>query len=63
MTIPMIPFAAEQHLDWLDLTRAITQGHTLPKAEIADTFLYRTPDTLLNRAAWIDGLGLSLIHI
>lgn len=60
MTIPLIPFAAEQHLDWLALTRAITHGHTLPKAEIADTFLYRTPDTLLNRAAWIDGLGLAV---
>ncbi|MDX5401029.1 MAG: ornithine cyclodeaminase [Rhodobacterales bacterium] len=60
MTIPMIPFSAETHLDWLDLTRAITHGHTLPKAEIADTFLYRTPDTLLNRAAWIDGLGLAV---
>ena len=60
MTIPMIPFTAEAHLDWLDLTHAITHGHTLPKAEIADTFLYRTPDTLLNRAAWIDGLGLAV---
>ncbi len=60
MTIPLIPFSAEAHLDWRALTRAITHGHTLPKAEIADTFLYRTPDTLLNRAAWIDGLGLAV---
>ena len=60
MTIPMIPFTAEAHLDWRALTKALTQGHTLPKAEIADTFLYRTPDTLLNRAAWIDGLGLAV---
>ncbi|MFP5510871.1 MAG: ornithine cyclodeaminase family protein [Paracoccaceae bacterium] len=60
MTIPLIPFSAEAHLDWRALTRAITHGHTLPKADIADTFLYRTPDTLLNRAAWIDGLGLAV---
>ncbi len=60
MTIPMIPFSAEAHLDWRALTRALIHGHTLPKAEIADTFLYRTPDTLLNRAAWIDGLGLAV---
>lgn len=60
MTIPMIHFTAEAHLDWHALTRAITHGHTLPRAEIADTFLYRTPDTLLNRAAWIDGLGLAV---
>jgi len=60
MTLSMIPFAAEQHLDWRALTRALEQGHTLPKAEIADSFLYRKTDTLLNRAAWIDGLGLAV---
>ena len=60
-TIPIIPFeAGEKRLDWIALTDAFAQGHTLPKAEIADTFLYRTPDTLLNRAAWIDGLGLAV---
>lgn len=60
MTISMIPFETEQHLDWRALTRALEQGHTLPKAEIADSFLYRKTDTLLNRAAWIDGLGLAV---
>ncbi|MFD1194871.1 ornithine cyclodeaminase family protein [Seohaeicola saemankumensis] len=60
MTIPIIPFTAEAHLDWRALTQALTRGHTLPRAEIADTFLYRTPDTLLNRAAWIDGLGVAV---
>ncbi|MDG1068574.1 MAG: ornithine cyclodeaminase [Sulfitobacter sp.] len=60
-TIPIIPFeAGEKLLDWIALTDAFAQGHMLPKAEIADTFLYRTPDTLLNRAAWIDGLGLAV---
>ncbi len=60
MSIPIIPFTAEAHLDWKNLTQALIQGHMLPKAEIADSFLYRTPDTLLNRAAWIDGLGLAV---
>ncbi|MFU8882766.1 MAG: ornithine cyclodeaminase family protein [Rhodobacterales bacterium] len=60
MSIPIIPFEAEQHLDWHALSHALVQGHTLPRAEIADSFLYRTPDTLLNRAAWIDGLGLAV---
>jgi ornithine cyclodeaminase len=60
MSIPIIPFEAEQHLDWHALTHSLEQGHTLPRAEIADSFLYRTPDTLLNRAAWIDGLGLAV---
>ncbi|MFK7763586.1 MAG: ornithine cyclodeaminase family protein [Roseobacter sp.] len=59
--IPVIPFeAGEARLDWLGLTEAMEAGHRLPKAEIADTFLYRDPDTLLNRAAWIDGLGLAV---
>ena len=59
--IPVIPFeAGEALLDWIGLTDALAAGHLLPKAEIADTFLYRDPDTLLNRAAWIDGLGLAV---
>lgn len=61
MTIPNISFAeGEAHLNWLDFTDALAAGHRLPKAEIGDTFLYRGKDTLLNRAAWIDGLGLAV---
>ncbi|WP_428927074.1 ornithine cyclodeaminase family protein [Marinibacterium sp. SX1] len=53
-----IPFdKGEARLDWLKLTEALARGHTLPKAQIDDTFLYRGDDTLLSRAAWIDGLG------
>lgn len=59
--IPFIPFAeGEVLLDWIGLTDALAQGHSLPKAEIGDTFLYRDPDTLLSRAAWIDGLGMAV---
>ncbi|MEM8822343.1 MAG: ornithine cyclodeaminase [Pseudomonadota bacterium] len=57
MTIPFIGPEAEAKLDWLALTRALEAGHDLPRAEIGDTLLYRDPDTLLSRAAWIDGLG------
>ncbi len=61
MNIPFIPFKeGEAVLDWIGLTDALAAGHTLPKAEIGDTFLYRDPDTLLSRAAWIDGLGLAV---
>ncbi len=61
MTVPFIPFAeAEPLLDWIGLTDALAAGHSLPKAEIGDTFLYRSPDTLLSRAAWIDGLGMAV---
>lgn len=59
--IPFIPFdEGNALLDWIGLTDALAAGHSLPRAEIADTFLYRGKDTLLNRAAWIDGLGIAV---
>lgn len=59
--IPFISFeAGEKLLDWTALSDALAQGHTLPRAEIGDTFLYRDPDTLLSRAAWIDGMGIAV---
>ena len=57
---PFIGQDAEAHLDWLSLTDALAAGHRRPKAEIGDTFLYRDPDTLLSRSAWIDGLGMAV---
>jgi ornithine cyclodeaminase len=58
MTAPRIVGPeAEAALDWLALTRALAAGHDLPRAEIRDSFLYRGEDTILSRAAWIDGLG------
>ncbi|MGX9356263.1 ornithine cyclodeaminase family protein [Roseobacteraceae bacterium S113] len=56
-TPPFITKRAEERLDWLALTDALVHGHTMPRAEIGDTFLYRGKDTILSRAAWIDGLG------
>ena len=61
MSVTVIPFAeGEARLDWHALCDAIERGHQRPKAEIADSFLYRDKDTLLSRAAWIDGLGLAV---
>lgn len=61
MSVEMIPFAeGEAKLDWIGLTEALAVGHRLPRAEIGDTFLYRDPDTLLSRSAWIDGLGIAV---
>lgn len=61
MTTPIISFdEGEAVLDWIALTDAIARSHDLPKAEVADTFLYRGDDTLLTRSAWIDGLGLAI---
>ena len=62
MTIEIVPNDAEAHLTWPGLMAAIEAGHRLPRAEIADLFLYRGRDTMLDRAAWIDGLG-SLVKV
>ncbi|MFN5997307.1 MAG: ornithine cyclodeaminase family protein [Paracoccaceae bacterium] len=62
MTVETIGQDAERYLDWHGLTQALEAGHRLPRAEIKDIFLYRGEDTLLDRAAWIDGLG-SLVKI
>ncbi|MBW6505928.1 MAG: ornithine cyclodeaminase [Rhodobacteraceae bacterium] len=60
MSVEIIGPEAEAHLDWITLTDALAAGHALPRAEVADTFLYRGKDTLLTRSAWISGLGLAV---
>lgn len=58
MTAVTIPFAeGEARLDWLELTEALAESHRLPLCGTGDTFLYRGEDTLLSRAAMIDGMG------
>ncbi len=56
----IVPFEAEAKLDWIAMARAIEAGHNLPPAQVTDTFLYRGEDTLLNRSAWIEGLGIAV---
>ncbi len=61
MTIEIVSFAeGEAVLDWLPLARAIEAGHRLPPPLIEDVILRRGSDTLLNRSAWIDGLGIAV---
>ena len=60
MTV-MIPFdKGEANLDWLGLTDALAAGHDRPKATVEDVFLYREENTLLNRSAWIKGMGVAV---
>lgn len=47
-------------LEWTRIAEAIAQGHRGPRAEISDHFLGRGDDTLLSRAAWIDGQGVAV---
>lgn len=59
--IPVI--AAEDvagRLDWVRLADALEAGHRGPRAELSDQFLTRGGDTLLSRAAWIDGQGVAV---
>ncbi len=62
MSVEMVGPEAEVLLTWPGIVAALEAGHGLPRAEIADLLLYRGADTLLDRAAWIDGLG-SLVKI
>ena len=56
----IVPYEAEAKLDWIAMAEAIEAGHKLPPAQVTDTFLYRGEDTLLNRSAWIEGLGIAV---
>ena len=61
MTIDLVTFEeGEAVLDWLSVARAIEEGHRRPRAILEDVILRRGPDTLLNRSAWIDGLGIAV---
>ena len=61
MTIEMIPFdPTDARLSWPDLCDALRAGHLLPPADITDSLLYRGNDTVLNRAAWIESLGIAV---
>ena len=57
MKMNVIGKDAEALLTWDGLLSALEAGHRLPRAEIKDMLLYRGRDTVLNRAAWIDGLA------
>ena len=53
MSLPQIGFdEGEALLDWGALTEALAEGHSRPKAEVGDTFLYRGKDTLLSRSGF-----------
>lgn len=61
MSLDVVSFAeGEAALDWLSVARAIEAGHRLPRAVTEDVILRRGPDTLLNRSAWIEGLGIAV---
>ncbi|MFK8023082.1 MAG: ornithine cyclodeaminase family protein [Ilumatobacter sp.] len=48
----------EPHLTWSGVMDTIERGHHLARAEVDDTLLRRREDSVLSRAALIDGLGV-----
>lgn len=60
MSIEIVGPDIEAKLDWIALTEALEVGHSLPRAEVGDTFLRRGGDTLLTRSAWIEGMGIAV---
>ena len=60
----MVPYIraedVEHLLDWNDLADALMAGHRMATPDISDQFLHRGGDTLLSRAAWIDGVGVAV---
>ena len=51
---------ADGLMSWTAVADAIAAGHALPEAEIGDLLLTRSGRSLLNRGAWIEGLGIAL---
>ena len=45
---------------WTNITNSMIAGHTLPRANLSDQFLYEGENTLLSRAAWIPGMGIGV---
>ncbi|WP_136685050.1 ornithine cyclodeaminase family protein [Falsirhodobacter xinxiangensis] len=47
-------------LDWHGAVASLRQGHLRPKAQVGDLFLGPSDRTLLNRSAYIEGLGFGV---
>jgi len=60
----MVPYLrsedVESQLDWNRMVAALLDGHRKATAQISDQFIGRDGDTLLSRAAWIDGFGIAV---
>jgi ornithine cyclodeaminase/alanine dehydrogenase-like protein (mu-crystallin family) len=60
-TLPYIrPADVEPFLSWEGVCGALAAGHRMDRADIDDILFLRGEDTLLNRAAWIRGLGIGV---
>lgn len=61
MSVPYITAEmVEARLDWRAVADAIEAGHSQARADLGDVINRRAGDTLLTRAAWVDGLGMGV---
>ena len=51
---------ADHKLTWTGIADAIEAGHRLDRAKIDDLLMRNETNSLLTRAAWIDGLGIAV---
>ncbi|MCY3675886.1 MAG: ornithine cyclodeaminase [Paracoccaceae bacterium] len=49
--------SVETVLNWLELTDCLQEGHLYPQPQLEDNLLVQGSNRLLNRLAWIEGLG------
>ncbi|WP_428603643.1 ornithine cyclodeaminase family protein [Sedimenticola sp.] len=54
------PADVEPQVRWRDMVQAMRRGHRLPRADIDDIIFRHERNTLLNRAAWIEQLGIAV---
>ncbi len=60
-TVPFIDYDdADPLLTWPAVADALVAGHKAPRALIDDLLMTHGDNAILNRAAWIDGLGVGL---
>lgn len=60
-TLPFIQtHEVEHHLSWKAVSDAMIEGHRFDRADIDDILFKHGNDALLNRAAWIKGLGIGI---
>jgi ornithine cyclodeaminase/alanine dehydrogenase-like protein (mu-crystallin family) len=60
-TIPFIQASEVEHLlTWEGVIEALISGHRLERADIDDIMFHHDQGTMLNRAAWVQGLGIGV---
>jgi ornithine cyclodeaminase/alanine dehydrogenase-like protein (mu-crystallin family) len=60
-SIPFIQASDVEHLlTWQGVVDALLSGHRLDRADIDDIMFRHDQGTLLNRAAWVQGLGIGV---